>query len=286
MSLIDLDMLEKASPLFRGEAGRRRARRVLHLLNVDKVNESYLPIAGMDGIEAATEWLRLQDVKCDVRGRENLEHLPDGAFITVSNHTIGTVDGMMLLSLIGSYRPDYKVLVNKFLSIFHSLESAFIEVTPTGEQRTAPTAESIKGIRQALGHLQDGHPLGLFPSGAVSDLHPGRRPLVQMPDGSSHREPRIRDREWQMPMIHFIQKAGVPVVPVRIFDGNTLFFYSLGLLSWKIRVLRQPTELINKAGKTLRYGIGEVIPPERIAACKDLEELRTLLRGSVYGMNP
>lgn len=282
MALLDRELLESVSPLFRGEKGRARAERVLHLLNVDKVEESYVPIAELDGIEAASEWLRLQDVKSEIKGREILEHLPEGPFITVSNHTIGTVDGMMLLSILGEYRPDYKVLVNKFLGVFKSLESAFIEVTPTGEERTAPTAQSIKGIRRAMEHLRDGHPLGLFPAGAVSDLHPGRRPVVQMPDGSTHREPRIRDREWQMPMIRFIQKAGVPVVPIRVFDGNTRFFYDLGLISWKIRVLRQPTELVNKAGRTLRFGVGEVISPERIAACSDLEELRTLLRGAVY----
>ncbi len=284
MNIIDLDWLESVSPWFRGEKGRSRAKRILHMLKVDKVEESYDEVSGLEGIEAATRWLQNQDVRCEIHGRENLEHLPEGAFITISNHSIGTVDGIMLLSLIGEYRPDYKMLVNQILGRFKCLESAFIQVTPTGEERKAPTAESIKGIRQALEHLSDGHPLGLFPSGAVSDLHPGKRPVVQMPDGTSYREPRIRDREWQMPMIRFIAKAGVPVVPIRNFDGNSRFFFDLGLISWKIRVLRQPAEVMNKSGKTLRFGVGEVIQPERIAACKDLEELRTLLRGSVYGM--
>lgn len=282
MALLEISELEAFSPLFRGEKGNARAKWLIHHLRVDEVEESYARIENLHGPDSASAWLQNQDVHYSVSGFEKLLKLSEGPFITVSNHTIGTVDGIILIALMGHLRPDYKMLVNNFLSRLKVLKDNFIEVTPTGKKRTAPTPQSISGIREAMQHLEDGHPLGLFPSGAVSDLKLGRRPLVKMPDGSTYREPRIRDREWQPSMIKFIQKAGVPVVPIRNFDGNSLFFYTLGLIDWRVRVLRQPAEVVNKKGKTIRFGVGDVITPEQQAACKDLDELGTLLRGAVY----
>lgn len=285
MALLELSELEAAIPFFRGKKGNARAKWLMRRLNIDKVEESYAIIEHLRGPDAASGWLEKQDVHYSVRGFEKLLKLPEGPFITISNHTIGSVDGIILIDLLGHLRPDYKMLVNDFLSRLKVLEDNFIKVTPTGEERTAPTPKSISGIREAMVHIKEGRPLGLFPSGAVSDLKLGKRPIVKMPDGSSYKEPRIRDREWQMSMVKFIRKAHVPVVPISIFDGNSLFFYMLGLIDWRVRLLRQPTEVINKGGKTLRLGVGDIITPEQQAACKDLKELRTLLRGAVYSQN-
>ena len=90
---------------------------------------------------------------------------------------------------------------------------------------------------QSLKHLQAGAPLGLFPSGAVSDL--------SIKDGC------IRDREWQLSAIQLIKKARVPIVPIRFRDKNSMFYYLLGLLNWKIRVTRLPREVFNKRDKRI-----------------------------------
>jgi putative hemolysin len=150
-----------------------------------------------------------------------------------------------------------------------------IRVTPNGNILAPPTAQSIAGVREAREHLDAGGVLGLFPSGAVSDLKLGRRP-----EG----EPRVRDREWQMSIIRFIAKAGVPVLPVRFLDGNSRFYYSLGLIDWRVRLLRLPSEMLNKAGKTIRLAVGPVISPEKIAEAANLQDLRKFLRASVYSL--
>ena len=132
MALLELSELESLSPLFRGEKGHARARRLLHLFEVDKVEESY-----------AAKWLENQDVHYRVAGYEKLLALKDGPFITISNHTIGTVDGITLIAILGQLRPDYKMMVNKILERLKVLEDNFIHVTPTGEERTSPTSVSI-----------------------------------------------------------------------------------------------------------------------------------------------
>ena len=87
-----------------------------------------------------------------------------------------------------------------------------------------------------------------------------------------------------MSIIRFISKAGVPVLPLRFLDGNSRFYYSLGLIDWRLRLLRLPTELLNKAGKTVHILAGPLIPAERIASTPSFEDLRTLLRASVYSL--
>ena len=109
-----------------------------------------------------------------------------------------------------------------------------------------------------------------MPSGAVSDL--------------SLKDRCVRDREWQEPALKLIRKASVPVVPVRFFDGNSPFYYSLGLISSSVRLLRLPSEVLNKAGKNVRLAIGNTISVDEQKSCASLEEFSSLLRNSVYQM--
>ena len=98
------------------------------------------------------------------------------------------------------------------------------------------------------------------------------------------KEPKVRDRDWQMSIIRFIAKAGVPVLPMHFLDGNSLFYYLLGLIDWRVRLLRLPSEMLNKNGKTIRLAMGPVIGPEKIGDARTPEELRDLLRASVYSL--
>lgn len=281
--LIPISELEKAAPIFRGRVGNAFARWLLRVFDITAVQHLYDGAIRDNSPDTAAALVSGLDLKYTVAHEEYLEQLPQGPFITISNHPIGSLDGVILADYMGHKFPEYKLLVNQFLMRIEALRPSFIPVVPTLEERTGPKAESVSGIRIAREHLLAGHPLGLFPSGAVSDLLPGKRPVVTMPDGTSYTEPKVRDREWQMPIIKFIKKAAVPVLPIRFFDGNTKFFYLLGTLhGWKIRTLRLPHEVMTKRGKTIRMGLGPVIMPEQIAACKTLAELRTLLRGSVY----
>jgi putative hemolysin len=148
------------------------------------------------------------------------------------------------------------------------LEENFIYVTPTGESRTVPTKESIQGIKDAVAHIRSGGVLGLFPSGAVSDL--------------SLKDRCIRDREWQEPVIRLIKKLNVPIVPVHFIDRNSDFYYSLGLIDWKVRLLRLLAEVFNKREKRTRIAIGEIITPQQQSDFSDIRQFSDFLRDKVY----
>lgn len=282
MPLLGIDELERISPIFRGKAGNALSRALMRFLSVDKVNDLYDRNGVVNGPDFASAVLNDIGMKYDVCFEDTVDMLDsmqdtlsaltgEGPFITISNHPCGHVDGIMLVDLFGHVRPDYKVMVNKILARIEPLEDSFIPVTPTGSSRTAPTAASVSGIKAALKHLQSGGGLGLFPSGAVSDL--------------SLKDRCVRDREWQEAVVRLIMKAQVPVIPVRFFDGNSGFYYSLGLIDWRVRLLRLPAEVFNKKGCTMHIGIGPVISVEEQKHFgTDIGAFRAYLRESVYGM--
>ena len=335
MALISIEELERVSPLFRGKCGNAFARRVLHLLKLDAIEELNERCSIHKGAEFAHAVIEAVGATYSVNGLprdEALEkfRIPEGPFITISNHPIGSLDGLALIDFIGHLRDDYKFMVNELLSRFEALRGSLISVNPNGKLLSAPTATSISGVRQAKLHLEAGGCLGLFPSGAVSDLKLGPRPAVPgagvpgpgasgagpavpgpgvpgagpaVPEAGRvvpgpapapvipgqtgnppHTEPRVRDREWQTGIIKFIRNAGVPVLPIRLLDGNSAFYYNLGLIDWRVRLLRLPSEMLNKNGKTLRFITGPVIDAARISSFPDLDSLRQALRASVYSL--
>lgn len=259
--------------------GNHLGHGIMHWLSVDKLNALYDRHAHLSGADFARSILEDLGIHYEVSGPgiEYLNQLSPSLpqlqppFITISNHPYGSIDGIILADLFGHLYPNYKIMVNKILSRIEALSPSFISVTPTGVERTTPTTESIIGIRRALTQLRSGGALGLFPSGAVSDL--------------SLRERCIRDREWQPAIIRLIAKARVPILPVRFFDGNSPLYYSLGIIDWRIRLLRLPSEVFNKADRPTRIGIGSPISVDEqqdYLATHSFEEFGQWLRHSVY----
>lgn len=271
MPLLTLNEIENLIPVFRGKFGNALGKGAMHLLSIEKVNNLYDNNLDYYGPDFAHNVLKDIGVEYELLNSERLDSLPQGPFITISNHPYGHIDGVMLVDLFGHLRDDYKVMVNKFLGRIEPLGENFICVTPIGEERGVPTKESIQGIKDAVAHIRAGHPLGIFPSGAVSDL--------------SLKEGCIRDRKWQEPVIKFIKKMNVPIVPVHFQDRNSNLYYSLGLIDWRIRLLRLPAEVFNKHDRRIRIAIGEIISPDQSAEFTDPTEFGEFLRNMVYSQH-
>lgn len=247
----------------------------MRTLAIDRLNALYDRNCHLNGPDFAHSILEDLEITYEVVGLGSKHPIPSPPFITISNHPYGSIDGIILADLFGHQYTKYKIMANKALGRIEALSSSFISVTPTGTERSTPTSDSILGIRHALGQLRSGGALGLFPSGAVSDL--------------SLRDRCIRDREWQPAIIRFIAKAQVPIIPVRFFDGNSPLYYSLGLINWRIRLLRLPAELFNKAHRPTRIGIGTPISvnvQREYLTTHTIEEFGIWLRHSVYNMPP
>lgn len=262
--VLDAEDVEKMVPFLKGKP--RLMRFLYRFLSIDKVNWIHAHNADTPGPPFTTGLLKDLNATVTVKGEDVLNNLPEGAFITVSNHPYGGLDGIMLIHLIGERRPDFKVMVNMFLTHIHALEDTFIGVDAHASDDPAKKAVSMRGIATALKHVKTGHPLGFFPAGAVSKL--------------SWRL-RLEDREWQPTVLRLIAKLNVPVIPIFFHGGNSWWFTFLGMIDWRLRSLRHPAEIF-KRNKEYRVSVGTPISPEQLAAFDTPEELGKYLREQTY----
>jgi putative hemolysin len=270
MRLIDVKEFETLSPFFKSAKGSQFAEWIMRMCSIDKVNWLYDHSKDYTGAEFAARLLNDLGVNYIIGNAERLEQLPKGAFITVSNHPYGGLDGIIMIDLMAGIRPDYKFMVNRVLSMVKAMKENFITVTPMETKDHSVDHASIRGIRETFTHLHEGHPVGFFPSGAVSVF--------------SLKEMRVRDRKWQQSIINLIYSAKVPIVPIRFFDKNSPFFYLLGVIYWRIRLMRMPHELFNKREHKPRIGIGNIISVEEQEQFTDARSFSTFLRQAVYEM--
>lgn len=242
--------------------------KLLHFFWVDRVNEVHGRFCDTPGAEFSHKLVEEQfKIRLRLDGAEVLERFKEGPFITVSNHPFGAMDGILLLHIVSTYRPDFKVMVNLILNHLSAMRPTFIAVDPSKSSDPAKRRVSMDGIRQAIAHVRAGHPLGFFPAGAVSKIN---------------RSLRIRDREWQPSIIRLISQLNVPVIPIYFHGHNTTIFNILGLIDWRIRTLRLPKEVFLTQNKKIHVSVGDPITPERQKECANLEELGRLLRESTY----
>ncbi len=263
--VVDDNDVKKMVPFFATKRGSKMIKPVLSFLSIDKVNALYSRCCHKRGADFASLLLKDLDVKLEIRNGDILENLPEGAFITVSNHPLGAIDGISLISLIGSIRPDYKVMVNSLLTYIEAMSPSFISVVPYESSKGSST--NLKGVKETLKQIKDGHPVGFFPAGGVSGFN-----------SKLH----IEDGDWSESIIRLIKQSKVNVIPIYFHCQNSLLFYSIGLIHWKLRSLRLATEVFRKSGKSINVSIGEVISPEKIAEYDNMKELAAFLKQKTY----
>jgi len=269
-TVLEIEEVQKMAPVFKSRFGAYLLKKLFRWTDIDKVNQIHANHCHLRGSAYTSAMMRdpLMDVRYEVHNREILDELPEGAFITVSNHPIGSLDGIMLIDIFAAIRPDYRLMVNKLLSYISAMQDNFISVVPhTGDTKDS-NQNNINGIRQSFVQLKKGHPMGFFPAGAMSFYN---RKCKQ-----------VRDLPWTHSVIRLIQKAQVPVIPVYFDCLNSRFFYRLGRFSWKLRQLRVAIEAFNKKGQTLHVYIGQPIPPEKIKLLKDEHTLADFLYSATY----
>lgn len=266
-NVLDYDDVCKVAPFFKGK--EKLVNRLFHWLAVDKTNDYHSRNMHLSGPDFSHKMFEELGAPMTIRNEEVLSSIPDGPFITVSNHPYGALDGMALIDIVGHHRPDFKVMVNMILNHIGALRPNFIAVDALASNDPTKRAVSVKGITDAMRHVKQGHPLGFFPAGAVSKLTWGLR---------------IEDREWQPSVLRIIQKLKVPVIPIYFHGHNSWKFTLLGMIDWRLRTLRLPTEVFNKKGYNFRVSVGEIITPETLAQYSTPEELGAFLKQETYKM--
>ncbi|MCI9606942.1 MAG: hypothetical protein HFJ94_02055 [Muribaculaceae bacterium] len=267
--VLNYDDIRKMVPKLDGH--EKLVNWLLRFLSVDKVNAVHRKCCDTPGPEF-TRRLLLEEFRMKLRidNEELLNHLPEGAFITVSNHPFGALDGIALIYLIGSRRPEFKVMVNMMLNQITAMRQNFIAVDAWASNDPAKRAVSVAGIRQAMRQIAEGKPLGFFPAGAMSKVNWKYQQI---------------DRPWQDSVLQIIYRANVPVIPIFFHGGNSLWCNFLGHACWPARSLRLPAEVFRKNGKDMHISIGDVITPQEQAAYRESPaELGRFLRERTYAL--
>ncbi len=197
---------------------------------------------------------------------EDLKRLPkEGPYITVSNHPLGGIDGILLLKLMLEQRDDFKIIANFLLHRIAPLKPYIMPVNPFEGRKDIKS--SLAGFKNAILHLKAGHPLGIFPAGEVSTYRDGKL---------------VVDKPWEEAAIKLIKKAQVPVVPIYFHAKNSKLFYKLSQINDTLRTAKLPSELLTQKHRVIKVRIGRPISVNDQNELTSLEDLSAFLRRKTY----
>jgi putative hemolysin len=197
---------------------------------------------------------------------EDFKRLPkDGAYITISNHPLGGIDGILLLKLMLEREPNFKIIANFLLHRIDPMKPYIMPVNPFENHKDAKS--SVVGIKETLRHLRDGKPLGMFPAGEVSTYKDGKL---------------VVDKAWEEGAIKVIRKAQVPVVPIYFHAKNSRLFYFLSKINDTLRTAKLPSELLTQKDRVIKVRVGKPISVAEQNEHESIEDYTEFLRKKTY----
>jgi putative hemolysin len=236
--------------------------KILKISNLNKVydrNRHLKDVAFLNGI------LDDLQIKFEIP-EEDLKRLPkDGAYITISNHPLGGIDGVLLLKLMLEREPNFKIIANFLLHRIEPLKKYIMPVNPFENHKDAKS--SVVGIKETLRHLSDGKPLGMFPAGEVSTYKDGKLMV---------------DKPWEEGAIKVIRKAQVPVIPIYFHAKNSRLFYLLSKISGTFRTAKLPSEVFSQKKRVIKVRVGKPISVNEQNEYKTIDEYSEFLRKKTY----
>ena len=215
---------------------------LMKILKISTLNKIYNRNKQRSDLDFLNALLDDFQIRFDIP-EEDLKRLPkDGAYITISNHPLGGIDGILLLKLMIEQRSDFKIIANFLLHRIEPLIPYIMPVNPFENRKDVKS--SVVGFKNALLHLKEGHPLGIFPAGEVSTYRDGKL---------------LVDKPWEVAAMKLAKKAEVPIVPIYFHAKNSPLFYRLSKISDTLRTAKLPSELLSQKHRVIKVRIGRPI---------------------------
>ncbi len=207
-----------------------------------RLNEVLREAYPLEGCLFAAKALEVLGVEVETEG---LDRLPEGRYVFASNHPLGGLDGLALLSVLGGrFGPDkVKFPVNDMLMNVTPLASVFTPINKYGSQQRK-SAEELNSA-----YASDCQ-IAIFPAGLVSRLHP---------------EGGVSDLRWQKAFVSKAMEYDRTVVPVYIKALNRRRFYRAAHWRKKLGIkvnLEQvllPSEVCHSSGMRIDIRFGEPV---------------------------
>ncbi|PZW44284.1 putative hemolysin [Mesonia algae] len=248
-----------------GFLGTALSATLMSVTKINALNEIYDDRKHLSGPEFLASCLEHLEIDYEIPEKD-LKRIPKtGPFITISNHPLGGIDGIILMQTLIKQRDDFKIIANFLLHRLEPLKPFIMPVNPFENRKEVKS--SMVGIKESIQHLRKGHPLGIFPAGEVS----------------THKEDKtIVDRPWLQEAMKLIQKSQVPVVPIYFHAKNSSSFYRLAKLNDSFRTAKLPGEMLTQKHRKIKVRIGNPISVEDQNQHKTLEDYTLFLRKKTY----
>jgi len=238
---------------------------LMKVLKISTLNNIYNRNKHLKNVTFLTAILDEFKIKFEIP-EEDLKRLPkEGPYITISNHPLGGIDGILLLKLMLEREPDFKIVANFLLHRIEPMKPYIMPVNPFETHKDAKS--SVLGLKETLKHLAEGKPLGIFPAGEVSTYKDGKL---------------IVDKPWEEGAIKLIKKANVSVVPIYFHAKNSKLFYFLSRLNDTFRTAKLPSELLTQKHRVIKVRIGKPISVAEQQEYADLDGYADFLRKKTY----
>ena len=199
---------------------------------------------------------------------KNEEKLPKtGRYIVVSNHPLGGIDGLALISLIGKYRNDIKFPVNDLLMAIKPMHGIFIPINKHGRNNLNAVAE-------------------LHNAFASNDL------ILYFPAGLCSRKikGKIQDLEWKKTIIQKAKEYQRDIIPVFFEGRNSARFYRIAnLRKWlgikvNLEMILLPDEMVRQKGNQFTVTFGDPVSYKTFDSSKTPQEWASWLRQKTMEM--
>lgn len=184
-----------------------------------------------------------------------------GSIIIVANHPLGGLEGLLLSHILLKIRPDLKVLTNKLLTRFPEFSDFFIGVDVLNANKQRENAPAMAEVSR---HLSGDGALLVFPAGTVSRLN-----LKSL---------TIADAPWSQMITRLARRYKTPILPIFVDEKNALSFYLSGFIHKRVRTMFLPRAMLSKAGQSIPFYVGKIIPSSDIERLNDNEIATSYVR--------
>ncbi len=175
---------------------------------------------------------------------KDIENIPSsGKVVMISNHPLGGLDSLSLLSMVYKIRSDVKIVANEVLMQFDPIKNLLL---PVDNMNGRSAKDSLKEIVRALNNEEA---VILFPAGEVSRVRPTG----------------IKDTKWKNGFLKFAKKTNSPILPIYVNARNSWFFYFVSMLFKPAATVLLVHEMFNKRNKSIEIKVGELIPIQNIS---------------------
>ncbi|MCW8897282.1 MAG: 1-acyl-sn-glycerol-3-phosphate acyltransferase [Flavobacteriales bacterium] len=190
--------------------------------------------------EFAEDIIHRFNIKVKIKGIENVPK--SGGCILASNHPLGGVDALAIVTALKDYRKDVQFVVNDILLHLKNLNGLFVGVNKHGSN----SKQSLNSVNELF---SSDRAVFVFPAGLVSRKTNGK----------------IRDLEWKKTFITQAKRHQKDVIPIHVDGKLSKFFYRLANfrkflgIKANIEMLFLAKETFKQKNKTITITFGKPI---------------------------